>query len=918
MARTTWTAVAAGAALVAATAASTSLASPIAPATTAAAAPSDDYTPDPESLATHSTPEWFNDAKLGFFIHWGPYSVPAFAPPDGGGARDGSDVYAEWYWYEMNHPGSPTSVHHAETYGEDFAYDRFIEQWRAERFDPREWLDLFTEGGAKYFVLVSKHHDGVALWDSRTTDRDTVALGPRRDFVRELFDAAEDFPLKTGLYYSLAEWYHPAGGWDPPEHSLEVGPTNPYTGEPVPYTGYQPVADDVMDHQYPQMRELVDNFDPDIFWCDIGEHVPNNSLDLMAYYYNQAKNRRHPKEVAVNDRCGPDVNDFVTREYRNQPTIDPNKWEATRGIGQSFGYNAEEDVSDYLSDEELIRSFVDTVSKNGNLLLNIGPRADGSIPEIQADRVRALGDWLDVNGEAIYGSTYWRQADDAKSNVPVRYTVQDDAIYATALEWPGERLTLSGDLPLRNSTPITLLGTDGEPLEWHRDDGVVTIEMPRKGRAATRSEHAYTFKISTEGAHQLAYTALDVPSQPEPRQPITARLTVTNPGPRSTVEGRASIAAPDGWTVEPGVAVIPELAAGESVTSQFTLVPPADAPMRRYAITADVRLGSVGYQPSDSILLTDLVRVVTPEKLRTLEVAEVGATPYVDRTWRVAELPAEAEGQLLVPGANDDKQRLSGPMRVVDGRVRVTGGNVTLAPEGTQWSDYTVEATVRPHTRGAGVMFRSPDRSNGYMWQLYPGTGLTPHVLQNGSFRRLANTIPLDIQVGQDYRMRIELDGPTISTYVDGELVDERTDTTFASGTVGFREASNEVGEFDEVRVTDSAGVELLSDDFSGGLDVWANDSQAEYLVLELQRATRLYVAFDQRGAPENGAWWPSWLDDLGFARTPLTVRTDDPSGTTMVLLRADLPAGRHVLGPNSATTSQSSSYFTIVTEPTA
>ena len=188
-------------------------------------------------------------------------------------------------------------------------------------------------------------------------------------------------------------------------------------------------------------------------------------------------------------------------------------------------------------------------------------------------------------------------------------------------------------------------------------------------------------------------------------------------------------------------------------------------------------------------------------------------------------------------------------------------------------------------------------------------------MLQNGSFRRLADTIPLDIRVGQDYRMRIELDGPTIRTYVDGELVDERSDPTFASGTVGFREASNEVGEFDDIRVIDAAGGELLSDDFSGGLERWDNDGQAEYLVLDLRRDAQVYVAFDQRGAPENADWWPAWLGDLGFTRTPLTVRTDDPSGTAMVLLRADLSAGRHVLGPNSAPTSQSSSYFTIVGE---
>src|SRR5919108_16269 len=335
-----------------------------------------DYTPDPASLNRHHAPRWFEDAKLGFFIHWGAYSVPAWAPESGGRA------YAEWYWNEMSHPGTPTFERHREVYGEDFPYDRFIEQWKAERFDPDAWLRLFKEGGAKYFVQVSKHHDGVALFDTATTGRDTVELGPHRDFVRELFDAAErgHYGLKRGLYYSLPEWFHPNG----PATSGTWGqgpPTNPFTGAPVPYTGYRPISSYV-------------------------------------------------------------------------------------------------DEDDYLTADELIDSFADIVSKNGNLLLNLGPKADGTIPEIQAERVRALGDWLDVNGEAIYGTTYWSHAEDARSNVPVRYTVKDGALYATALEWPGERLTLSGDLPLDQSSTITLLGSDGGALAWRRQGDTVAVDMP--------------------------------------------------------------------------------------------------------------------------------------------------------------------------------------------------------------------------------------------------------------------------------------------------------------------------------------------------------------------------------------------------------------------------------------------------------
>ncbi|WP_158303070.1 alpha-L-fucosidase [Prauserella endophytica] len=866
--------------------------------------------------APHEAPGWFNDAKLGFFVHWGPYSVPAYAPKTGG-ARDGSFRYAEWYWYEMNHPGSATYEHHAAKYGTDFPYDRFIEQWKPDRFDPEEWLDLFVDGGAKYFVLTSKHHDGVALWDSETTGRDTVELGPRRDLVSELFTAAEKYPLKKGLYYSLAEWYHPKGGWVPPRgHSLEEGPANPYTGEPVPYTGYTPVDDDVMDHQYPQMMELVEKFDPDIMWCDIGIHVPNNSEAFVDHYFDQAANRPQPKDVTVNDRCGNEHADFTTPEYETQADIEPAKWEATRGIGHSFGYNAEEAPEDYLSSEDLVESFVDIVSKNGNLLLNIGPKADGSIPEIQAERVRELGAWLKINGEAIYGSTYWAHAEDEHSNVPVRYTERDGNLYVTAFAWPGEELTLSGDLPLAASSQVTLLGSDGESLAWQRADGRVRITMPERGESATKSRYAYTFKIATPGLEAPLHTGLDLPGQPEPGEPIPATVTITNPGRHVAPPTRVRLTAPDGWSVEPARAHQPPLRPGETRTMTFTVTPPEDAPPAHYRLTADVTAGHVTYQPADSILLSDLVRVVKPEKLTALTIAGAGVRPYVDRNWALTELPDELTGAVLVPGANDDKRIQPGPMSVVDGRARVAGGDVTLAKTGQEWTDYDVELTVRPTTRGAGWVFRAPDRRNGYMWQLYPGTGLTPHLLRDGTFTRLAGTIPLDVVAGRDYRVRMELRGSLIRTFVDGQLVDEREDGTFAAGTVGFREAANETAEFDDVRVTDPGGQVLLADDFSAGTGQWDNDAFADYLVLDLRRDATVYVAFDERGAPERADWWPDWLAELGFERTGLTVGTDDPGGSRLVVHRAELPAGRIALGPNGATSGSSSSYVTFVTEP--
>ena len=584
----------------------------LAPAQAAGGEP--DYTPDPESLRRHQVPQWFEDAKLGYFIHWGPYSVPAYAPPAGGSA------YAEWYWNELARPGSPTYERHRTLYGEDFPYDRFIEQWRAERFDPDAWLRLFKQGGAKYFVQVSKHHDGVALFDTATTGRSTVELGPRRDFVEELFDAADRgrYGLKRGLYYSLPEWFHPNNTFG---GTFGQGPPrNPFTGAPVPYTGYRPIADYVDDHQYPQMLEIIDQYDPDILWCDIGGE--NRSNEVFAHYFNQAKNRAHPKQVTVDNRCGNGIYDFTTPEYSVEPDINPAKWEATRGIGRSFGFNAEEGPEDHLSEDELVDSFADIVAKNGNLLLNVGPQADGTIPSIQAERVRALGAWLRTNGEAIYGSTYWTHAEDAASDVPVRYTAKGGTLYVTALEWPGAKLTLSGDLPVRASSRITLLGAGGKPLGWRRHGDAVEVRMPR----AARSEHAYTFKVATPGVKQLVRTQLEVPPSAGRGEPFTATVTATNIGDKRSPSGRVTIETPDGWTVEPRSLAADRLAAGESRTFEFRVTAPAGATPGRYTLTAASTFGAMTYEARSESIRVGLENVAQG-KAATQKSLDWGGTP---------------------------------------------------------------------------------------------------------------------------------------------------------------------------------------------------------------------------------------------------------------------------------------------------
>ncbi|WP_189828627.1 alpha-L-fucosidase [Streptomyces finlayi] len=545
-----------------------------------------DYTPDTASLNKHKAPQWFSDAKFGTFITWGAYSVPAYAPKD---AAQGNR-YAEWYWSELNRKDSPTQKRHKEKYGTNVAYDDFLKQWKAEKWNPDEWLKLFKEAGSKYYVLVAKHHDGVALWDSAVSDRDTTSYGPMRDIAKELVDANNKggYGLKNGMYFSMPEWLGPDtpkqwGGW-----FGSGAPKNPYTGEPVPYTGYKPVADWVKDYQYPQMNELVDRFDPDLFWCDIGG--VNNSDQFMARYYNQAKNRANPKDVAVDNRCGNQHADFTTPEYSTEPDIKKSAWEASRGIGHSYGYNAEEDINDYLTDKDLVTSFIDTVSKGGNLLLDVGPKADGTIPDLQAQRLRGIGAWLKINGEAVYGSGYWTQAEDKGANVPVRFTKQPKALYATATAWPGTQLTLTAPVDVGSGDEVRLLGYD-KPLSTYRDgSGRLVITMPAAGQAATPSKNAWTFRIAPKGYSAATADLLDVGvSAPPSRSGTSVKATVTlaNRGDRATLAGTATVTP--SWAGAQQVTVtVPALKPHQRMHATLDLALPAGTSPGTEQITAKV------------------------------------------------------------------------------------------------------------------------------------------------------------------------------------------------------------------------------------------------------------------------------------------------------------------------------------------
>ncbi|MEU4491534.1 alpha-L-fucosidase [Streptomyces purpurascens] len=441
-----------------------------------------DYQPTDASLTGHQAPYWFQGAKFGIFIHWGVYSVPAWSPV--------GKQYAEWYWNHMQDPANAVYAYHREKYGEDFAYDDFIPRFTAERFDPRAWVELFRDAGAQYHVLTSKHHEGFALWDTKVSDRNSVKMGPRRDLIKELFDASRRYTpeLHRGLYFSMPEWFNPDNPW------MGHAPRNPYTLQPETYNGYTSGKDFVRDYQAPQMLELIHGYDPQLIWCDIGG--ANDSLHVLAEYFNHAKNRRRPIEVTVNDRSGIGFRDFTTPEYTTYENTVVAKWESSRGLDPfSYGYNQATPDDAYMTTEEVVHSLVDIVSKNGNFLLDIGPRADGTIPEIMQTRLRETGRWLRTNGEAIYDTTYWSRM--AQLGEDLRFTVrQNEALYIHSLARPGAKLTVEAPVPIRNGDKVTMLGHD-RPLTWTVSNGSLVIDVPEAARTAGR--YVWVFKVEWHG-----------------------------------------------------------------------------------------------------------------------------------------------------------------------------------------------------------------------------------------------------------------------------------------------------------------------------------------------------------------------------------------------------------------------------------
>jgi alpha-L-fucosidase len=426
-----------------------------------------------ESLDKRPSPQWFDDAKFGIFVLWGLYSVPAYAPP----APTRDTAYAETYWLNLaGHRGfekdqGPTLDFHRKIYGADFRYQDFVPEFTAKLFNPDQWASLFVQSGGRYVVFTAKYNDGYALWPSpESRNWNSVDLQPHPDLVGELSKAVVAQGLKMGFYYNLREPFNPL-----------------YTKDIRAY---------VEQHMIPQLKDLVMTYHPSILWPDWPGQPSSvyESTKFLTWLFNDSPAK---DAIVVNDRWGTDTGSrhggFYTSEYghsRAGKQGPAHKWEENQGIGKSYGFNRMEGASDYKSATKLIHLLVDTVSNGGNLLLDVGPTADGRIPVIMQERLLQMGAWLKVNGEAIYETRPWRQI----SEGAVRYTSKGNAVYAIAETWPKQELVLTAPRPTAGTT-VTLLGREG-PLKWRRDSGNLRIEVPSLSRAQLDMPDAYVFKLT--------------------------------------------------------------------------------------------------------------------------------------------------------------------------------------------------------------------------------------------------------------------------------------------------------------------------------------------------------------------------------------------------------------------------------------
>jgi len=432
------------------------------------------YDPTWASLDARPLPDWYDEAKIGIFLHWGVFSVPSFG--------------SEWFWMSWASKDKSYVDFMTKNYPPDFTYADFASEFHAEFFDPDRWATIFEKAGAKYVVLTSKHHEGFTNWPSKVSfNWNAMDVGPHRDLVGDLAKAVKAKPgMHFGLYHSMMDWFHPlylqdkANGWT----------TNKF-----------PLA-----KALPELIEIVTAYEPEVIWSDGDWEAPDtywNSTDFIAWLYNQSPVK---DTVVTNDRWGSGMSchhgGYYTCSDRFNPgVLQKHKWENCMTLDrQSWGFRRNAAFADYLSIEELLLDLASTVSCGGNLLINVGPTADGIIAPIFEERLTQLGMWLDVNGEAIYSSKPWKAQNDTITQ-GIWYTSKamnsTTYVYAILMSWPmGPVLSLGAVTPTP-ATTITMLGYPGT-FQWKaRPATGIDITIPAIPENKLPCKWAWVLKFSS-------------------------------------------------------------------------------------------------------------------------------------------------------------------------------------------------------------------------------------------------------------------------------------------------------------------------------------------------------------------------------------------------------------------------------------
>ena len=488
------------------------------------------YQPNWESLDKRPTPIWFKDAKFGIFIHWGVYSVPGWSTKGN---------YAEWYQQGLQTTDTARQKFHKAKFGNRTYYD-LAHDFKAELFSPDEWAKLFEASGAKYIVLTSKHHDGFTLWPNENANKtwgfpwNAKDVGPKRDLLGDLFKAVRKTSVHAGMYYSLYEWFNPLWKSDPKKYAT--------------------------DHVWPQMKELINTYQPEVFWTDGDWDAPAEtwkSQEFLAWLFNESPVK---DKVIVNDRWGSSVRfnhgGIYTPEYQPDLDFENHDWEESRGMGYSYGYNREEDAWDYNSTQSLIIALIDKVSRGGNFLLDIGPDEHGKIPPIMQERLLEIGEWLKINGEAIYNTRRWKTpfqwsegrrdykggnehtAGDWKTggDIMLKLTVDPDpgyavkeifysynpttySLYAIFPRYPTNKRLVLKNVDINNgNSKVSFLSTN-QALSWTPDGDNTIIQLPEYDPNKIRSPFAFTVKVENFGKY-AAKPQIQVDYSSNPMKPL--------------------------------------------------------------------------------------------------------------------------------------------------------------------------------------------------------------------------------------------------------------------------------------------------------------------------------------------------------------------------------------------------------------